>query len=149
MPVVIAGLGFLILVVVACSPSTLVPTPTLDVPGFADGEAVAVVKTWLSGLTYETVTSRRVCATPTPDPNLGGLQNLARQRDHRLQTCSSVRDTSQHNCLAIHRDFEWASEYLGHGVWAVKAQRGDLMSKWRVFEGSLAVDSVEAIGRCG
>jgi hypothetical protein len=142
-------LAFLTMVIFACGPSSALaptPAPTPDVPKFADGEAVAVVKTWLSGITFETPQYEHECATPTPSPRLTRLGSDSSCR-HISRTFAGI---IAHNCLSIHHGFQWNSKYLGNGVWTVTAQRGEHRSEWRVFEGTLAVDSVEvAAPGCG
>jgi hypothetical protein len=143
---VLAVLLAVTFLLMACTAASPVNTPTPDVPEFAGGEAVAVVKTWLSGVTYEIERYERNCAKATPIP--GRLTRLG--GGGGLMVCESVfAGTVQGNCLSIYRDFKWNSAYLGDGVWAVTAQKDEHRSEWRVFEGTLAVDSVAAIAGCG
>ncbi len=105
--------------VVVAPPPTPVPppAPTRDVPRFATGEATAVVKTWLGRL-----------SVPSTPP----------------RSCLSYYDLNKS---------VWAEDYLGNGVWRVTASYSfrdsssgnfvDKRGEWRVYENSLAVDSVQ------
>jgi len=115
------------------------PTPTPDVPRFVDGEAIAVVKTWLSGMTYETERTRLV----------GNCTELQIIRGRAEGECVESAVVVQHNCLVQYQVFEWSSAYLGNGVWSVTAQLEQYRQEWRVFEGTSAIESVKVKGRCG
>ena len=127
-------------VAVACasaSPSTSAPTPVpaTDVPIFADGEAVAVVKTFLSQMTYDsvrTVTDTKRFSFPKSTDPVVGVTTITR------------------NCLSPYQGggfgpaFDWSGEYLGNGVWLVAAEANDRRSSWKVYERTLAVDSIQS-----
>ena len=135
--IVVALASVLVLTVeVACGPAAP-PAPTKDVPTFADGEAIAVVKTWLSGMTWDsvqTITNR--------------ISGRGRVGSRGTPVVDAV--AVQHNCLRqyLAREYEWSSEYMGHGVWSVTAALDpEQSSEWRVYEGTAAVDPIQSAFR--
>ena len=118
------------LAIVACASSS---NPASDVPQFSDGEAIALVKTRLSEMTFDTV--RAV------DPNTGRLRLVRRGE-------SSETVVIRNSCLTLYRAHKWGDEYLGEGVWLVTAQTDARQSEWRVYEASGSLDSVGLPGRC-
>lgn len=120
------------IVAVACGPNATPTTPP-DLPLFADGEAIAVVKTRLSGMTYDMV------------QQLGSALILSSIIGREAEQQESI--VVQRNCLALYKYYEflWSSEYLGSGVWTVTAESVEIQdsaTEWRVFEGTRAVDQI-------
>ena len=128
----------------AATATAQAPKPTLDVPRFVDGEAIAVVKTWLSGMTYEIERKRDV-----GDCGIFSARRLRRRSEKSTPECQSVVVVRQHNCLDYYLGFVWSSAYLGNGVWSVTAQGEERQRVWRVFEGTSSVDTMGEAGRCG
>lgn len=124
----------LAVVAVACA-SASAPTsaPTPDAPQFADGEAVAVVKTWLSQITYDRVETRRSVT--------GGFGTFGGQDPVTGIT------TVTSNCLRLYvsRNFKWGSDYSGNGVWVVVAAlSNENRGAWKVYERTVAVDTIQS-----
>ena len=119
------------LVAVACAPAST-PAPTPDAPQFTDGEAIAVVKTWLSQITYDRVETR---------PRGGGGFGTF---DGQEPVAGVVTVTN--NCLNLYisRKFEWSSEYSGDGVWVVAAQANENRAAWRVYERTKSIDTIQS-----
>ena len=126
--------AILAVVAVACvSASAPTSAPTPDAPQFAAGEAVAVVKTWLSQITYDRVETRRSVT--------GGFGTFGGQDPVTGIT------TVTRNCLRLYlsRNFEWSSDYSGNGVWVVAATlSNENGGAWRVYESTVAVDTIES-----
>jgi hypothetical protein len=94
-------LGLFTIAVVACGP-TAPPTPTPDMPAFADGEAIAVVKTTLSS----------TAATP---------RGVTGQRAVRAVRAGTGIAWEATNCLSKYERVreDWKETYEGNGVWLV------------------------------
>lgn len=131
---ILAALVMISVVAVACGPNATPTTPP-DVPLFADGEAIAVVKTRLSGMAFDSVQS--------VNPGIG-VHNFSESRREPLEQI-----VVQRNCLPLYDAFEyqWSSEYLGKGVWSVTAETENSefsTAKWRVFENTRTVDKIQS-----
>tara|TARA_Y100000310_G_scaffold249277_1_gene255322 strand:- start:112 stop:600 length:489 start_codon:yes stop_codon:yes gene_type:complete len=141
---VLTLIGFLTLAVVACGPAAT-PAPTADVPTFADGEAIAVVKTWLAGVTWETTGVIRTGSGLVSRPRIASQPCIT-----YLLGCEDVAGVAvvQHNCWTEYygRGYVWQDSYLGNGAWSVTASDSDgpPHSEWRVFERTLPVIPIES-----
>ena len=119
----------LTMVVIACGPTTAVPTA--DVPALTSSEAIAVVQTMLTGQHY----SRDIYAPG---------QELFTRMEGREVIGSRVE-----NCLHYYKAYkaEWSATYVGSRVWhvtAVSPRRKDFQTVWNVYEGSLAVNELSS-----
>jgi hypothetical protein len=152
---ILSALILFAIATISCAPADdPTPTPTAT-PDFSKGEAIAVVKTWLSGMTY---TITRQLQWPGPPRTSRGCEGHRNQRKKACIEESNANrlplSTSTHNCLTMYQKYEWENEYLGDGKWLVTAQTSDSQggtlkkAQWHVFESSLAVNPIEPKGRC-
>jgi hypothetical protein len=147
---ILSALILFAIATISCAPADD-PTPTAT-PDFSEGEAIAVVKTWLSGMTFTTTiqTGGRGPSSTRCAPFYMQKGPSCREERNANKSYSS----STHNCLRIYQEYEWKNEYLGDGKWLVTTQtsnsQGGTLKKaqWHVFESSLAVNSIEPKGRC-
>ena len=119
--------AILMSVAVACAPAST-PAPTSDAPLFANGEAVAVVKTWLSQITYDRVVTQRSSRTRLwGDPVAPAV-------------------TVTNNCLNLYisNKFDWSSVYTGYGVWVVAASANENRAAWIVYERTKSIDTIQS-----